>query len=344
MKNKKFVKTFAALAALFSMTVLAGCTPANPYADDPRYAIYQLAVGEGYTGTYQEWLDSIKGEDGKDGKDGVDGKDGKDGVDGKDGKNGTNGKDGKDGKDGTSLLTGEGAPDASLGKDGDAYIDLSTWDYYVKKVVYGWVFQSNLMGIEKQSLEEQYWSSTNYTMTIAFSNDTGIVVKVTEEGILIGNAGYWFYGGTACQVYQDTTTGEKFIYVNDSMMQYVNNLSEDALKDMYTFGNEYKGSTHNVSDNLYYTGKGASGSDKLLRALVNICHGSSTADSVEALYPNATVVYFASSTSLSAYVASSFDPDTTNVTYSAFITMSNIGTTSLGFEPVYRYDGISPRE
>jgi hypothetical protein len=29
--------------------------------NDERYKIYLLALGQGYTGTYQEWLDSIKG-------------------------------------------------------------------------------------------------------------------------------------------------------------------------------------------------------------------------------------------------------------------------------------------
>lgn len=48
------------------------------------------------------------------------------------GDKGDKGSDGKDGKDGTSLLTGNGAPDDTLGADGDSYIDLDTWDYYTK--------------------------------------------------------------------------------------------------------------------------------------------------------------------------------------------------------------------
>ncbi len=47
------------------------------------------------------------------------------------GKSGTNGKNGEDGQDGSSFLSGAGAPGASLGKDGDAYLDTSTWDVYV---------------------------------------------------------------------------------------------------------------------------------------------------------------------------------------------------------------------
>ena len=44
---------------------------------------YDLAVEEGFDGTLQEWLDSLKGvngENGSDGKDGMDGKDGEDGA------------------------------------------------------------------------------------------------------------------------------------------------------------------------------------------------------------------------------------------------------------------------
>ena len=37
------------------------------------------------------------------------------------------------GEDGTSIRTGKGVPVDSLGKDGDSYIDLSTFDFYVKE-------------------------------------------------------------------------------------------------------------------------------------------------------------------------------------------------------------------
>ena len=46
---------------------------------------YEIAVEEGFIGTKEEWLDSLKGSDGAPGIDGVDGRDGIDGQDGKDG-------------------------------------------------------------------------------------------------------------------------------------------------------------------------------------------------------------------------------------------------------------------
>ena len=64
--KKRTLKTLLCLI-FFAMT-LTSCGNNNSYADDPRYPIYQLALDSGFTGTYQDWLDSIKGEDGKNGE------------------------------------------------------------------------------------------------------------------------------------------------------------------------------------------------------------------------------------------------------------------------------------
>ena len=81
---------------------------------------YEIAVDNGFVGTEQEWLESLKGEDGKDATaptveidDGgywvINGKATNVlavGVNGENGKDGVNGKDGKDGKDGTNGVNG----------------------------------------------------------------------------------------------------------------------------------------------------------------------------------------------------------------------------------------------
>ncbi len=82
------------------------------------------------------------GPAGPQGEQGVPGETGPQGPAGEDGQDG---QDGKDGEDGTSLLTGHGVPSSSLGKEGDSYIDLDTWDYYVK-TSNGWVKQGNIKG------------------------------------------------------------------------------------------------------------------------------------------------------------------------------------------------------
>ena len=72
---------------------------------------YELAQAEGFEGTVQEWLASLKGadgaagangQDGQNGVNGTNGADGADGANGADGQNGTNGTNGQDGSDGKS--------------------------------------------------------------------------------------------------------------------------------------------------------------------------------------------------------------------------------------------------
>ncbi len=74
---------------------------------------YELAVENGFTGTVNEWLESLKGENGKDGADG------KDGVDGTNGTNGTNGADGAKGDKGDKGDTGAIGPQGPTGPKGD---------------------------------------------------------------------------------------------------------------------------------------------------------------------------------------------------------------------------------
>lgn len=60
---------------------------------------YEIAVDNGFVGTEQEWLNSLKGADGHDGADGKDGKDGADGAPGQPGAKGDKGDKGDNGSD-----------------------------------------------------------------------------------------------------------------------------------------------------------------------------------------------------------------------------------------------------
>ena len=62
------------------------------YTDVIYIDAYAVAVRNGFEGTEEEWLESLKGADGKDGEDGIDGKDGATGATGATGEAGADGK------------------------------------------------------------------------------------------------------------------------------------------------------------------------------------------------------------------------------------------------------------
>lgn len=127
----KINKTISvALLSVFGVLLGVNCSSNNP-TDSKIKEIYELAKDSGFKGTYEEWLESIKGEDGKDGhspvvtigsngnwfvdgndtginakgEDGAPGKDGVDGEDGQDGEQGPQGEQGESGKDGVSIVS-----------------------------------------------------------------------------------------------------------------------------------------------------------------------------------------------------------------------------------------------
>ena len=77
-------------------------------------------------------LQGIQGPPGTPGKDGVDGVAGAQGPVGKDGAPGTTGKNG------ATILSGNGAPNSTLGAVGDFYVDLTNARFYGPKVDAGW--------------------------------------------------------------------------------------------------------------------------------------------------------------------------------------------------------------
>ena len=124
------------------------------------------------------------GQDGADGKDGKDGKDGADGKDGKDGKDGQDGKDGKDGKDGASFLTGNGAPAADYGENGDTYLDLDSFDLYTKANG-EWTLAANLGGGNAQEKGDPTFFLENGFKEIK-GWPTAHVDAVMGEGVIPG--------------------------------------------------------------------------------------------------------------------------------------------------------------
>ncbi len=85
--------------------------------------VYEAYKANGGTLDYDAWLASIKG------------------------------KDGVDGKDGMSFLYGQGRPATTLGKDGDTYLDSTTWDLYAKKNG-AWSKTGNIKGKDGTDADE----------------------------------------------------------------------------------------------------------------------------------------------------------------------------------------------
>ncbi len=77
--------------------------------EEQKYTIYLMAKAAGYEGSYQEWLDSIKG------------------------------------LDGFSLLHGVTDPTSNTGSDGDMYINTTTWDVFARALGV-WTKVGNIMG------------------------------------------------------------------------------------------------------------------------------------------------------------------------------------------------------
>ena len=126
--------------------------------NDERYAIYVKAQSAGFTGTYQEWLNSIKGADG------------------------------------TSLLSGTSNPTSTLGKNGDTYINTSTWDVYVKSGG-NWTKVGNILGTKgADGLTPHIGNNGNWWIGTTDTNvpATGPSGTTTH----IGNNGKWWIGET----------------------------------------------------------------------------------------------------------------------------------------------------
>ncbi len=125
--KKRFLGTLIFACAL-SMSVSACSIPLKPSGsgDDTSYteneqikAIYLKAVEAGYDGTYEEWLETIKGQDG------------------------------------TSILFDSKDPESDDGKVGDFYLNINSWDLFVK-TENGWVKVGNILGKDGKDGDTPY--------------------------------------------------------------------------------------------------------------------------------------------------------------------------------------------
>ena len=101
------------------------------------------------------------------------------------GEQGSQGIQGEKGSDGCSVLTGTGVPDSSLGKDGDSYIDLSSYNYYVKENG-SWEEKGNIKGADGLSIVETYINEDGHLickMSDGTEIDAGKVKDVSKHTV-----------------------------------------------------------------------------------------------------------------------------------------------------------------
>ncbi len=137
------------------------------------------------------------------------------------GEQGNQGNNGIDGIDGTAVLTGEGEPSVGTGKNGDSYIDLSTWNYYVKEND-EWVLKGNIKGsdgtdgedgngivsieltsssgnVDTYTITYDNGDTSTFTVTNGVDGEQGIQGEPGEDGhtpvITIGKNGNWYIDG-----------------------------------------------------------------------------------------------------------------------------------------------------
>ncbi len=109
---------------------------------------YDVAVKNGFVGTEEEWLESLKGDKGDKGDTGATGATGAAGATGATGAEGAEGPEGAEGKDGATWFTGTGNPNESTvdgAAEGDYYLDTTTGVIY-KKESTSWTQQGVLAG------------------------------------------------------------------------------------------------------------------------------------------------------------------------------------------------------
>ena len=219
----KKTKIFAALALSACMALgvfgLAACQKGDDGAAGK--SAYEIAVDNGFNGTEQEWLDSLKGSaSGSQGKSAYDiwlenghtgseadflewlkgdkGDKGDKGEQGEKGDDGATGNPGTAGKDGSTWLVGSTDPYRNDGKDGDLYLNITTWDVW-RKVSGEWTLLGNIKGADgtgSGSEDTQNVIMNFGAMTLTAGEQKCIIGTGDFDSSAIANGNYFFVAET----------------------------------------------------------------------------------------------------------------------------------------------------
>ncbi|MBN2733085.1 MAG: hypothetical protein JXR26_11705 [Balneolaceae bacterium] len=99
------------------------------------------------------------------------------------GEDGQDGADGQDGEDGSRIYAGSGAPDASLGKVGDYYLDKSSFELYGPKTASnGWGMPINIKGADGNANVTRYiFPGHDFSSSV---NKTVAFPQITDEKVM----------------------------------------------------------------------------------------------------------------------------------------------------------------
>ena len=215
---------------------------------------YEIAVDNGFVGTEQEWLESLKGEDGKDataptveiddggywvingkvtnvlavGVNGANGKDGVNGKDGKDGKDGTNGVNGHDGltptitisDDNYWIINGVKTSIKAKGEDGkdgnDGKDGVNGKSAYELAVKNGFVGseQDWLNSLKGESGSQGSSDSISYSKAINTGLLSSIAIKSQFTKLVDGVSTSYTMAGAGVIIKDDKSTGTAYILTN----------------------------------------------------------------------------------------------------------------------------------
>ena len=186
MKLRKVIGLMLLLTA--SLPGLSSCSITGPQGPQGEQGVQGQPGKDGENGQTPHigadgdwWIGNIVTNIPATGDTGATGPQGEQGIQGEKGETGPQGPQGENGKDGSSLLTGNGIPANDLGKISDSYIDLESWNYYVKTSD-GWVLQGNIKGEDGKDVSSDH----NGTEGLEFYpiNDTECAVAVGRAKLL----------------------------------------------------------------------------------------------------------------------------------------------------------------
>ena len=210
------------------------------------------------------------GEQGPKGDKGDAGDQGPKGDAGDQGPQGETGPRGSQGDTGASVLTGNGVPSSSLGKNGDSYIDLQTWDYFVKENG-SWILKGNIRGVDGSDGED--YQRDTYSVKFYIGNEL-IVTREVLEGKTVDRptaeetAGYtvnywysedngykdaWNFSGCVItenlNLHADYTSNEYTVTFVDEVHGNVAPAAEVVYNEPYSFTQfSFPGYTHHWED------------------------------------------------------------------------------------------------